>query len=112
MNAKNQPFSKATGDYEAAERSLLEAVWTAKRVGYDQIVLGWRAMHTRDNPGEPGIKLFTPLDGVGKEWRTTKVSGTEVAVEDIKAADLDGNGKPDIVAAARQTKNLKVFFSE
>jgi len=81
-------------------------------VGYDQIVLGWRAMHPRDNPGEPGIKLFTPLDGVGKEWRTTKISGTEVAVEDIKAADLDGNGKPDIVAAARQTKNLKIFFSE
>ena len=61
--------------------------------------------------GEPGIKLFAPLDKGGSKWRETKVSGTEVAVEDIKAADLDGDGKPDIVAAARQTKNLVIFFN-
>ncbi|MDE0595590.1 MAG: VCBS repeat-containing protein [Roseibacillus sp.] len=77
-------------------------------VGSDQVVVGWRAMHP---PGDPGIKLFTPLDKEGTKWRETVISGKALAVEDIKAADLDGDGKPDIVAAARQTKNLKIFFN-
>jgi hypothetical protein len=77
-------------------------------VGSDQIVVGWRAMHPS---GTPGIKLFTPVDPEGTNWRETEISGSEVAVEDIKAADLNGDGRPDIVAAARQTKNLKIFFS-
>ncbi len=78
-------------------------------IGSDQIVVGWRAMRPS---GTPGIKLFTPLDKQGKKWRETIISGKELAVEDIKAADLNGDGRADIVAAARQTKNLKIFFSQ
>ncbi len=77
-------------------------------VGSDQIVVGWRAMN---DPGVPGIKLFTPLSNDGSSWRQQRLSADEVAVEDIKAADLNGDGKVDIVAAARQTKNLVVFFN-
>lgn len=80
--------------------------------GSDQIVVGWRAMHPRDVPGDPGIKLFAPVNDDGTEWRETRVSGAEVAVEDLKAADLNGDGKPEIVAAARQTRNLRIFFNE
>lgn len=79
-------------------------------IGSDQIVVGWRAMHPKGS--SPGIRLFTPMDESGSAWRTTDVSNEALAVEDIKAADLDGNGKADIVAAARQTKNLKIFFSK
>ncbi|MDP7017913.1 MAG: VCBS repeat-containing protein [Pirellulaceae bacterium] len=79
------------------------------RVGSDQIVVGWRAMN---DPGVPGIKLFTPLDKDGSKWRETKISAGQVAVEDIKVADLNDDGKTDIVAAARQTKNLTIFFNE
>ncbi len=77
-------------------------------VGSDQVVVGWRAMHPK---GDPGIKLFTPLDKGGAKWRETVISGKALAVEDIKTADLNGDGRPDIVAAARQTKNLKIYFS-
>jgi len=78
-------------------------------VGSDQIVVGWRAMNER---GVPGIKLFTPMDEAGKRWRETKISAEGVAVEDIKVADMNGDGRIDIVAAARQTKNLVIFFNE
>jgi len=77
-------------------------------VGSDQIVVGWRAMN---DPGVPGIKLFTPLAADGSKWRATRVSAEKVAVEDIKVADMNGDGKIDIVAAARQTKNLVIFFN-
>ena len=62
--------------------------------------------------GTPGIKMFTPIEKDGTKWRETVISGEKLAVEDIKAADLNGDGRPDIVAAARQTKNLKIFFNE
>lgn len=78
-------------------------------VGSDQIVVGWRAMNER---GVPGIKLFTPMDEAGNRWRETRISAAEVAVEDIKVADLNGDGRIDIIAAARQTKNLVIFFNE
>ena len=78
-------------------------------VGSDQIVVGWRGMNPR---GVPGIKMFTPTNESGSMWRETRISGAELAVEDIKAADLNADGKPDIVAAARQTKNLVIFFNQ
>ncbi|PHS11178.1 MAG: hypothetical protein COA78_10185, partial [Blastopirellula sp.] len=78
-------------------------------VGSDQIIVGWRAMNAK---GVPGIKMFTPMDKDGKTWRETVISSGQVAVEDIKVADLNGDGKVDIVAAARQTKNLVIFFNE
>ncbi|MDF1755777.1 MAG: VCBS repeat-containing protein [Verrucomicrobiales bacterium] len=78
-------------------------------VGSDQVVVGWRAMHPE---GTPGIEIFTPLDKAGKSWRRQTVSAEKLAVEDIKSADLNGDGKADFVAAGRQTKNLKIFFSK
>ncbi len=77
-------------------------------VGSDQIVVGWRGMHPR---GVPGIKLFTPIDKRGSKWRETVLSNGEIAVEDIKAGDLNRDGYADIIAAARQTKNLRILFS-
>lgn len=78
-------------------------------VGSDQIVVGWRAMN---DPGIPGIKLFTPLNKDATKWRDQRISSEKVAVEDIKVADLNGDGRVDIVAAARQTKNLVIFYNQ
>jgi hypothetical protein len=79
-------------------------------VGYDQIVVGWRAMN---RPGiKVGIKLFTPLDNEAKEWRTTLIDDNKTACEDLCLADLNGDGKLDIIAAGRATKNVTIYFNE
>ncbi len=78
-------------------------------IGQDQIVVGWRAMN---RPGvKVGIKLLTPLDEDGREWRTTMVDDNQMACEDLQLADLDGDGRPDIIAAGRATKNVKIYFN-
>ncbi len=74
--------------------------------GSDQVMVGWRGAGL-----DPGIRLLTPLDDAGKAWRTSVVSNKEIAVEDFKAADLDGDGKPDLIVAGRQTKNLLIFWN-
>jgi hypothetical protein len=78
-------------------------------IGSDQVIAGWRGMTPK---GVPGVKLFTPLDSEGTQWRTTVLFTEEVAVEDLKVADLNGDGKPDLIVAGRQTKNLKIYFNE
>jgi hypothetical protein len=59
-----------------------------------------------------GDEPATPLDAAGTEWRTTLVDDNGMACEDLCLADLDGDGRPDLVAAGRGTHNLKVYFNE
>ena len=40
------------------------------------------------------------------------VDDNEMATEDIRIADLNGDGKIDIDAAGRASHNLKVYFNE
>jgi hypothetical protein len=79
-------------------------------IGRDQIVVGWRAMN---RPGaKVGIKLLTPLDTTGSKWQSTLVDDNTMACEDLCLADLDGNGRLDIIAAGRATKNVKIYLNQ
>jgi hypothetical protein len=78
-------------------------------LGGQQIAAGWRGMNPR---AVPGLKLFVPLDRDYSKWKIHQLSGAEIAVEDIKAGDLNGDGKPEIIVAGRQTHNLKIFWNE
>jgi hypothetical protein len=78
--------------------------------GRDQIVVGWRAMN---RPGaKVGIKLFTSDDDSLKKWTPTVIDDGGMACEDLILADLNGDGKLDIAAAGRATKNVKVYWNE
>jgi hypothetical protein len=80
-------------------------------IGRDQIVVGWRAMG-RPRSVKVGLKLLTPMDAEGKEWRTTLLDDDTMACEDLQLADFNGDGKLDIVAAGRGTRNVKVWLNE
>lgn len=79
-------------------------------LGRDQIAVGWRAMN---RPGvRVGIRLFIPVDAAGSEWTSTLVDDNTMACEDLAAADLDGDGRLDLVAAGRATRNLKIYLNQ
>jgi hypothetical protein len=107
-----------------------EALWSSKRVvldeslkqghalaaadflglGYDQVIAGWREPNDRDR--KVGIRLYVPIEKDGSTWKQHAViDDNTMACEDFKVADLNGDGKPDIIAAGRATKNLIVYWN-
>jgi hypothetical protein len=78
-------------------------------LGRDQIVVGWRAMGSK---ARVGVKLLTSTAPDLKEWRNTPVDDNGMACENLCVADVNGDGKPDIIAAGRATKNVKIYFNE
>jgi hypothetical protein len=77
-------------------------------IGQAQIVAGWRAMG-RPRSVKVGVALYVP---VGNRWMKVWVDDDGMACEDLTLADLDGDGRLDIVASGRSTHNLKVYFNE
>jgi hypothetical protein len=79
--------------------------------GSDQIVVGWRG---NNRPGDSmGVAVYGATDATGEKWtRLALVDDKAMAVEDLKVADLNGDGRPDIIAAGRATKNVIVYWNE
>lgn len=75
--------------------------------GYEQIVAGWR---NPDKDNLVGIKLYTRKNGA--EWTSEWIDKNGMACEDLQVADLNGDGKADIIAAGRSTKNLKIYWNK
>ena len=90
------------------------AVWFADLDGDggDELIIG-----VRDNlskkPGEQcGVRLYKALDDKGAKWARHFVDEGGVAVEDLAAADLDGDGRIDLVAVGRATKNARIYWNQ
>ena len=77
--------------------------------GQDQIIVGWREPN---NDQEIGIKMFIGNDSQWNTWQSTWVDKNQMACEDLKVADLNGDGRDDIIAAGRSTHNLKVYWNK
>lgn len=76
------------------------------KTGTDQLVFGWRG---KNADGKVGIKLFTRN---GESWVPSWVDDNTMACEDLKVVDLNGDSRPDIVAAGRATKNVKIYWNQ
>ena len=87
------------------------AVWCADLDGdgKDELIIGVRDDLGKASGQKCGVRVYKSLDGKGAKWKRHLVDEGGVAVEDLACADLDGDGKIDIVAVGRATKNVRVY---
>ena len=94
------------------------AVWCADLDGDgdDELIIGQRDPNKDASkaPKGPGIFAFRPtLDDKGNLTFTRHtIDDGGMACEDALAADLDGDGKPEIIAGGRATHNVKIYWNK
>lgn len=93
------------------------AVWCADLDGDgdDEVVVGQRDPNPKADPSRrgPGVMMFDPKPGsnpISFDRRWVDEGG--IAVEDLVAADLDADGRPDLIAGGRATHNVKIYWNE
>lgn len=72
--------------------------------GSDELAVGWR-------DATPGVAIYT-VTRDGALRAKTMVDEGGMATEDLTIADLNGDGRPDIVASGRATRNVKIYWNE
>ena len=73
-----------------------------------QIIAGWREPNAE---GTFGIRIHWQ-EKPGQAWQKAWVaSGNSMACEDLKLADLDADGRLDVIASGRSTKNVVVYWN-
>lgn len=95
------------------------AVWFADLDGLpgQELIIGQRDPRTDDRqPKGPGIRVFyfdrILIDGAFMTLpHQQAVDDGGMACEDALAADLDGDGRPEIVAGGRATHNVKIYWN-
>jgi hypothetical protein len=97
------------------------AVWCANldADADEELIIG-----VRDNLSDTakcGVRIYDPSHkpeaqarGAAAEvnWSRQLLDPGSVAVEDLAAGDLNGDGKPDLVAVGRATHNVKIYWNE
>jgi hypothetical protein len=83
-------------------------VWLANLSGTgDDIITCARG----GKPGEGrGVFVFTA--GADGNWTKHVIDDQDMAGEDLAAADLNGDGKIDIVAVGRATHNVRIYWNQ
>lgn len=78
-------------------------------LGHDQVIAGWRIPNAAN---KTGIKFYVPNDKGNIKWDAYWIDENGMATEDLQVLDMNGDGKPDVVAAGRATKNLKIYWNK
>lgn len=87
------------------------AVWCADLDGdgSEELIIGVRDNKSKNAGERCGVRIYKALDSRGQKWHRQLVDEGGVAVEDLACADLDGDGKVDLVAVGRATKNVRLY---
>ncbi len=80
--------------------------------GNDEIVAGYRGPNRRNRGRPTSLKAYQVIDADASRWSTHWIDDGDMATEALQIVDLDGDGRLDIVAAGRSTRNLKVYFNQ
>ncbi len=87
--------------------------------GWDEIIVG-----VRDDPNPKLGDTFTERRGVRiyrntakdpareQKWDRLMLDPGGVAVEDLAVADLNNDGKPDLIAVGRATGNCRIYWTQ
>lgn len=92
------------------------AVWSADLDGDgdDEILIGQRDPNPKAGPTPkgPGVYAYDPRPGSEPlAFDRHVLDDGGVAVEDLVAADLDGDGRPEVVAGGRASHNVKIYWN-
>jgi hypothetical protein len=92
------------------------AVWCADLDGDgdEELIIGQRDKSTdaKREPKGPGVFVYDPAPG-STPLRFTRhvIEDGGVGCEDALAADLDGDGRPEIIAGGRSTHNVRIYWN-
>jgi hypothetical protein len=89
------------------------AVWCADidGDGDDELIVGVRD-HLSNRTGErSGVRIYKATDPRGTRWQRNLIDEGGVQVEDLAAADLDGDGHIDLVAVGRGSHNARIYWN-
>lgn len=84
--------------------------------GLDELIIG-----VRDDPNAAlgdtfaerrGVRIYQSRDKSGEQWDRIILDEGGVAVEDLTTADLDSDGRIDIIAVGRQTGNARIYWNQ
>ena len=99
------------------EVSGAHALWCADLDGDgdDEIAVARRdADHDLDRkPNLMGVLVYDPKPQAGKPLAFDRhvIDEGGIAAEDLVAADLDGDGRIDLIAGGRETHNVKIYWN-
>jgi len=80
--------------------------------GDEELVIGVRDMPAKGDTFTEkwGVRLYKAVDESRTKW-ARQIIDDGVAVEDLTVADLNGDGKPDIIAVGRKTGNARIYWN-
>lgn len=89
------------------------AVWTADLTGtgVDSLVVGFRGV-PEGKVEDAMVYILHPLDSAGAKWEEQVLDAKGLGAEDVICADLNKDGKVDIIGVGRSTKNVKIYWNE